>query len=362
LGIGQGAVSTPGIGESVSFGLQIPSFGIYATPQIRAPGNLNKFNQIVGIRNGSLIELYYNGSLMYSANPGGGFDSLMQLNNVSNNIRISNSYINQYHSKAHTGILRIYNKALSAREVNQNYQALLPRFSDLSIITDGLILNYDFGSAETYPGVGTSAQNLVGTGLTGTLTNSPVYSVDGGGSIYFDGSNDYIDLPSNFFKHDSGTPFTITIWFKTTTTGVIFGQQNTSVPSPTISTGFVPAIYVDTNGKLRTSCFWGGSQGNQSVTTVSVNDNIWHNVTVTFESTSHKSYLDGVLFDTISKTQSAYAATYYYFVGGGRNESWANVGNIFFSGNISNFRFYNRALSTQEIAQNFNNMRNRFGI
>ena len=70
LGIGQGAVSTPGIGESVAFGLQIPSLGVYATPQIRVTGNLNKFNQLVGIRNGSLIELYYNGYLMYSANPG----------------------------------------------------------------------------------------------------------------------------------------------------------------------------------------------------------------------------------------------------------------------------------------------------
>ena len=209
LGIGQGAVSTPGIGESVAFGLQIPSLGVYATPQIRVTGNLNKFNQLVGIRNGSLIELYYNGYLMYSANPGGGFNNSMQLNNVNNNIRISNSYINQYHSKAHTGILRIYNKALSAAEVNQNYRAMLPRFSDPALITDGLILNYDFGSAETYPGVGTNAQNLVGTGYTGALTNSPAYSVDGGGSIYFDGSNDYIDLPSNFFKHDSGTPFTI---------------------------------------------------------------------------------------------------------------------------------------------------------
>jgi len=361
LGIGQGAVSTPGIGESVAFGLQIQSFGIYATPQIRAPGNLNKFNQIVGIRNGSLIELYYNGSLMYSANPGGGFDSLMQLNNVSNNIRISNSYINQYHSKAHTGILRIYNKALSAREVNQNYQALLPRFSDLSIITDGLILNYDFGSAETYPGVGTLAQNLVGTGFTGTLTNGPAYSTLGGGSLLLDASNDYIS------SLDPGLalPFTMSVWvYFNSLSGwqTIIGQDTSiSVPrgrfyfqrananavSPNIP-GRITFSLIKSDGEV-----WAvNSQANPTLST-------WINYTVSISTTNMSLYQNGVLQDSLNGAFSLQAGTGPITYGVGWYDSiLADYCNL----NLGNVQIYNRALSASEIGQNFNATRNKFGI
>ena len=361
LGIGQGAVSTPGIGESVAFGLQIPSLGVYATPQIRVTGNLNKFNQLVGIRNGSLIELYYNGYLMYSANPGGGFNNSMQLNNVNNNIRISNSYINQYHSKAHTGILRIYNKALSAAEVNQNYRAMLPRFSDPALITDGLILNYDFGSAETYPGVGTNAQNLVGTGYTGTLTNSPVYSVDGGGSIYLDGSNDYIK--TNFNSALQPTNLTLELWFKL---NVVLSSQPTAFPL------LVDKFTLQYLSGYRILFDRGADELQFSMLDSSQDNNVfisgagaklstnWNCVHGTFDGSTTKIYLNGVLQQTLSRTftitynsEDLYLGTFYEPLYG-----FLHYINAFFG----RFLIYNRALSESEIAQNFNNMRNRFGI
>jgi hypothetical protein len=139
---------------------------------------------------------------------------------------------------------------------------------------------------------------------------------------------------------------------------MILGQENGATPGT--GGGWVPAIYVDTNGKIRTSCFWGGSTTNQSTSSASVNDNLWHQILVTFESTSHKSYLDGILFDTIAKTQSNYSATYYYYLGSGKIASWPNAGNMTLSGNISNFMFYNRALSATEIQQNYNATKGRY--
>ena len=361
LGIGQGAVSTPGIGESVAFGLQIPSLGVYATPQIRVTGNLNKFNQLVGIRNGSLIELYYNGYLMYSANPGGGFNNSMQLNNVNNNIRISNSYINQYHSKAHTGILRIYNKALSATEVNQNYRAMLPRFSDPALITDGLILNYDFGSAETYPGVGTNAQNLVGTGYTGALTNSPAYSVDGGGSIYLDGSNDYIK--TNFNSALQPTNLTLELWFKL---NVVLSSQPTAFPllvdKFTLQNLSGYRILFDRGAdELQFSMFNSSQDNNVFISGAGAKlSTNWNCVHGTFDGSTTKIYLNGVLQQTLSRTftisynsEDLYLGTFYEPLYG-----FLHYINAYFG----RFLIYNRALSESEIAQNFNNMRNRFGI
>jgi hypothetical protein len=225
------------------------------------------------------------------------------------------------------------------------------------IVSNGLSVYIDAGNTRSYSGTGLTAYGLV-AGLGGTLVNGIGFSSQNNGSLFFDGSDDYFRLPTNFFVHDSGTPFTVSIWFKTSTTGMILGQETGSTPGS--GGGWVPAIYVDTNGKIRTSCFWGGATTNQSTSTLSVNDNVWHQISVTFESTSHKSYLDGALFDTITKTQATYTPPYYYYLGSGKNTSWTNVGNMTLSGNISNFLFYNRALSAQEILQNYNATKMRY--
>ena len=224
-------------------------------------------------------------------------------------------------------------------------------------VVDNLYIQIDAANPRSYSGSGLASSGLVG-GIGVTLVNGIGFSSSNNGSFFFDGSDDYIRLPTNFFTHENGTPFTISIWFRTATSGMILGQESGSTPGT--GSGWAPAIYVDTNGKLRTSCFWGGSTTNQSVSSASVNDNRWHLVNVTFESTSHKTYIDGVLFDTITKTQSGYSATYYYYLGSGRNSSWTNAGNMTLTGNISNFIFYNKALTATEILQNYHATKGRY--
>ena len=226
------------------------------------------------------------------------------------------------------------------------------------IVTDGLSVYLDTANPRCYSGSGITVNGLVG-GIGGTLVNGIGFSSQNNGSFFYDGSDDYFRLPTNFFNPDSGTPFTVSVWFKTGTSGMIFGQENGATPGT--GSGWVPAIYVDTNGKLRTSCFYGGNTA-QSVSTISVNDNLWHQIIVTFESSSQKSYLDGILFGTLSKTHQNYSATYYYYLGSGKNTGWPNAGNMTLSGNISNFMFYNRALSATEILQNYNATKRRYRL
>jgi hypothetical protein len=68
------------------------------------------------------------------------------------------------------------------------------QYANGKIATNGLILALDSGDRNSYSGSGTSWTDLSGNGNTGTLTNGPTYSSTNGGSIVFDGSNDYIDL------------------------------------------------------------------------------------------------------------------------------------------------------------------------
>lgn len=229
------------------------------------------------------------------------------------------------------------------------------------VVTDGLILSLDASNISSYPGTGTTWTDLSGNNNSGSLINGPTFNSSNGGSIIFDGVDDYVSLPANFFNHNSGTPFTVSLWFKTSAAGVIFGQQNTSTPNN--ASGYTPAIYADSNGKIRTSCFWGGSTSNQSVSTLNVTDNIWHNITVTFASNSQISYLDGNSFATLSKTQTNYSSVYYYFIGTGMWTGWTSlVFSPFFNGNIANMFFYNRSLSVQEVQQNYNATKTRFGL
>ena len=62
------------------------------------------------------------------------------------------------------------------------------------IVTDGLVLYLDAENTRSYPGTGTTWSDLSRDGNNGTLTNGPTVDSGNGGSIVFDGSNDYVDF------------------------------------------------------------------------------------------------------------------------------------------------------------------------
>jgi hypothetical protein len=228
------------------------------------------------------------------------------------------------------------------------------------IVTNGLVMYLDAGNNRSYVSGSANWNDLSRTNNTGSLINGPTFSSANGGVLSFDGSNDYIYLPPNFFDFDTGTPFSVSVWFKTTSTGTILGVNAASTPDGASS--WVPAIYVGSDNKLHTSCFWGGEVNNQSISSLSVNNGVFYNATVTFASTVHKSYLNGELFATLVKGQTSFAATYYYSVGAGQANSWPSAGNRYFNGIIPNFMFYTRALSDAEVRQNYHATKGRFGL
>ena len=70
-----------------------------------------------------------------------------------------------------------------------------------SIVTEGLVLALDSQSTRSYVGSGTTWTDLTNRGNNGTLTNGPVFVPGGpfnnsGGSVYFDGTGDYLTAGS----------------------------------------------------------------------------------------------------------------------------------------------------------------------
>jgi hypothetical protein len=79
-------------------------------------------------------------------------------------------------------------------------------------VTDSLSLWYDANNSASYPGTGTTWSNLQSTVLNQTLTNGPTFSSNNGGTIVFDGTNDF-STSSNNAIYDFGTgAFTIECW------------------------------------------------------------------------------------------------------------------------------------------------------
>ena len=80
------------------------------------------------------------------------------------------------------------------------------------IVTDGLVFAVDAANYESYTsGSGTTWGDLAGSN-NGTLTNGPLFDSNNGGSIDFDGSNDYIDF-GDFDNTQVSSAITLSIWF-----------------------------------------------------------------------------------------------------------------------------------------------------
>ena len=84
-----------------------------------------------------------------------------------------------------------------------------------NIVTDGLVLQLDAVNSKSYVSGSTTWNDLSGNSYTGTLLNGVGYSSEVGGSLSFDGSNDYIQ--NNSFRASTiigdGNPFSFNIWF-----------------------------------------------------------------------------------------------------------------------------------------------------
>ena len=80
------------------------------------------------------------------------------------------------------------------------------------IVTDGLVLCLDAANARSYPGTGTTWTDRSASGYSGTLTNGPTFSTDGGGCFVFDGSNDESNTTTYLPAYGSN-PRSICVWF-----------------------------------------------------------------------------------------------------------------------------------------------------
>jgi hypothetical protein len=211
------------------------------------------------------------------------------------------------------------------------------------IVTNGLVLCLDAANTKSYVSGSTIWTDLSRSGINGTLTNGPTFSSANGGTIVFDGTNDYINLGSP--QQLQVTNVTLSAWIKTnqTTYQIIIDDLGTS---PFTSWG----MWLDPTGKIA----W--FDGSWRTSNISVNNNQITNIVCTLNSTSLKFYING--------TQDINSHTVPAIIPTTDNKTIGNqpLNSYPFSGNIYHTLIYNRALSSTEIKQNYNATKGRYGL
>jgi hypothetical protein len=209
-------------------------------------------------------------------------------------------------------------------------------------VTDGLVLALDAGNTKSYPGSGTTWTDLSGRGNTGTLTGGPTYNSANGGSIVFDGADDYVNCGNPSI---SAGKITANAWVKITTGSVFQHIVDSSASSWHL------AILNDNR-----PYFWNGSVYHQASPILTVGQ--WYMLTG-IQGTTLDIYINGVLGESIATNVNVTTNTVN--LGRFQGDGFAPVGRQLYA-NIAQVSVYNRVLSVAEIQQNFNALRSRFSI
>jgi len=245
--------------------------------------------------------------------------------------------------------MRVYNKALSGAEITQNYNAIKETYGlePPPIITSGLQLYLDAGNTSSYPGTGTTWTDLSPNGRNGTLTNGPTYSSAGGGSIVFDGINDFVQCSGSV----TTTAATFVTWIRRNGTqgsydGILFSRGSNVTGMMFQSSNQLAYAW---NNAVNAYTWQSG---------LIIPDLTWCMVAVSVTSTSATAYLCQSSGITSATNTVSHTSTILNDIKIGQED----FGGRFFTGSIAIAQLYNTALSAAEITQNFQANRARFGV
>ncbi len=249
------------------------------------------------------------------------------------------------------GQVYTYNRAINFLEHLKNFYsgAIQYNWYISELITNGLVLSLDASYYLSYPGSGTTWTDTSGNNNTGTLTNGPTFDITNGGSIVFDGVDDYVNIPYNASTISfSNNNATICVWYKAATTGDAAGalvtqrsQSGSGFQTYCLSNKF----YAD----------GGGTAGIYSVSSITIGTIGFACAVYDKTNSLLKLYINGN-FDSQISYPGNIQDTYPIRLANGA------FGDGPFPGNIYSVLVYNRALSTSEIAKNFNATKTRFGL
>ena len=219
-------------------------------------------------------------------------------------------------------------------------------FTKESIVTRGLVFHVDAADRTSYSPSNTVWNDLTSNGNDGTLTNGPTFDSGNGGSIVFDGGNDYATMGYQMPAQSSTTTFSWNLWIYLPNgnhgNDVIFGNRYSGYPGTT----FI---------KITPTQWEYNNNGNQPIA-YNIPTEQWVNLCVVKDQGTHYYYSNGSQVGTRSANLSV--ATIPVFMGADGYSGVREASNVKFASAAID----DRALSSTEVLQNYNALKGRFGL
>ena len=242
----------------------------------------------------------------------------------------------------------LWQKAIGARAAAEN------------VVTDNLLLYLDAADPSSYSGTGTTWTDLGSEGRDGTLTNGPVWN-----STYFDfdGNNDYVELgtiPVNDplqlnSPSGNGMSLMFALWIDTGGDGYqrIIAKSDGGLAA----NGY--DVYTSNPSDNDRILFASDGNGAFAGSTSDLVPNTWAILTFTWNSSTGdwEWYVDGVSDNTGNRTYDIPNAET-----GMHLATWYSASGRELDGRIGFMMVYDKVLSSSEVTQNFNALKNNYGL
>jgi hypothetical protein len=231
------------------------------------------------------------------------------------------------------------------------------------IITDGLVLYLDAANTKSYLSGSTTWSDLSRSGNIGTLYNSPTFNSSNGGSITFDGTNDFALIPDNASLNFGTGDFTIIVWVSGISAypgsggktlirkggkfdGNLAGWSITWASSPADLYFIVSSDSARLETRSNPAFSYNGWSGYKMIGLRRTSGTIAqiNNTTITS---------GGTFTGNVNNTNSVEISY---------NSFYAGFGNTYLADTVGIVQLYNRSLTSQELLQNYNALKSRFGL
>jgi hypothetical protein len=256
-------------------------------------------------------------------------------------------------------VCAVYSRALNASEILQNHNSLAPRVG-LGIVTTDLLANYDTAGYSS----GSTVADTSGNGRSLTLYNTPTATTANRSPVIaYNGSTQWaIDTTGYGTLLNTSAGFTYDVWARPNAiaNGTLISEWSISAAS----SGWNDAHMALVAGKINSGLYNGAA--NPYITGPGYSANTWYHIVMTYNGATNilTLYVNGVSQGTVVNTKANPTPGTFLAWAKPDIASGSYVGGAtgYFAGQTGAWKVYSSALSADQVNQNFNALRSRYGL